>query len=222
MDLLEKHFSKAGLELKRLENPINRTNNLIFQMDIQKRGTKEVFRLWPGGEDNVIQVLGVDPKLRQLVLMIHEPKRVFTTKDWRGKVTEHKTPEGKRHLLVGHDERNYFMAQLPKAVSTVQKAHEVLKSVPSTAEKVKRQGEWFFTPLKDLDYLKGLPVHWKAPLGQSRNLHIADQLVRGKKGQLYVRGKVRHPEHKTVEFQSWQQVQHNREVVRNSSLPWMD
>jgi hypothetical protein len=222
MNILEKHFSKAGLELNRLARPINRTNDLIFQMDIQKQGKGEVFRLWPGGEDNVIQVLGVDPKLRQLVLMIHEPKRMFVTKDWRGRETTHVTPEGKRHILCGHDERSYFMAQLPKPVSTVQKAHEVLKNVPPTAEKVKRQGEWFFTPLKDLDDLKGLPVHWKAPLGPGRNLHTADQLVRGKKGQLYVRGKVRHPEHQTVEFRSWQQVHHNREVVRNSSLPWMD
>lgn len=67
-----------------------------------------------------------------------------------------KTPEGKRHFLMGKDERQLFICQLPKAATTVRAAHDSLKNPTVTmAEgqlqgKTTRQGEWFFfQPLQD-------------------------------------------------------------------------
>ncbi len=60
-----------------------------------------------------------------------------------------KTPSAKRHFLCGLDERQLFIAQLPKGVSTVREAHLALKSGPVTLAEGQgietvRQGEWFF------------------------------------------------------------------------------
>lgn len=70
-----------------------------------------------------------------------------------GKVTQievvRRTPNRKRHFLCGLDERQLFIAQLPRSVSTVREAHACLKTTTvSFAEgqgiKAARQGEWFF------------------------------------------------------------------------------
>lgn len=63
---------------------------------------------------------------------------------------EQKTPGSVRHYLLGVDERQLFIAELPKAVTSVAEAHRSLKSNTVTfAEgraggKTLRQGEWFF------------------------------------------------------------------------------
>jgi hypothetical protein len=60
-----------------------------------------------------------------------------------------RTPDSKRHLLAGLDERQLFLAQLPRGVSTVREAHAILKTgsvafAESQGVDSVRQGEWFF------------------------------------------------------------------------------
>lgn len=194
---LARRFAEAGLQLVLSERPIvgglgGRGATSIVQIDIQRsvNGSRrrEWFRIFPGSEDNRLEVVGIDKKISQVVLMVHEVAREFTedvpwvrlrdydtTKpDWLptlaqnlqvrvGDVLPHigkggvlfsvkirrRTPSQKRHFLCGVDERQLFIAQLPKAVSSVRDAHACLKTTSvSLAEgqglKAVRQGEWFF------------------------------------------------------------------------------
>jgi len=81
MSLIDQ-FEKAGLKLELLKSPLA-GNPEIFQMDIGRKiqGTRrtEWFRIWPGNEEVNVQVTNVDKDLKQLVLLVHEPKREFTT-----------------------------------------------------------------------------------------------------------------------------------------------
>jgi hypothetical protein len=107
------------------------------------------------------------------------------------------TPEAKRHFLLGLDERQLFMAQLPRPVSTVKQAHDSLKSPTVILAEGKqlgrtyRQGEWFFlnlTPEEQVEldkYLKSslAVTHEKANIGQFAGRrggkpHLVDELVR--------------------------------------------
>ena len=115
-----------------------------------------------------------------------------------------KTSPQKRHFLCGVDERQLFICQLPRAVSTVRGAHAVLKTTDvlfaeGRAAKVVRQGEWFFLePSKEERKLiedgiqkKLLTVEKTVPIGPfaansvrgrkvrqfSGNAHTADELL---------------------------------------------
>ena len=160
---LKESFAKAGLTLEIAPKPIQggESNKDIFQLDIP-RSTKgnrrtEWFRIYPGHDDNLIAVQGMDTELKQLVLTVREPEREFTTtQKWgrRGELPKigssigagrpqpkvaavsktsreititGKTPKGVRHYLCGVDERQLFICQLPKACPTVAAAHLALK-----------------------------------------------------------------------------------------------
>src|SRR4051812_692394 len=76
-------FADAGLTLAVARVPIARAVNaeVVFQMDIRRArkwdSNSEYYVTWYGAEDNVAQVQGVDRAEKQLVMMVHEPKRWF-------------------------------------------------------------------------------------------------------------------------------------------------
>lgn len=155
---LVKQFGKIGLVLKVLKNPIGgrRANKDIFQMDIKRKviGTRrfEWFEIYPGHKSNIIQILDVDNKLNQLLLLVKEAPREFEVeerKSWskeriearraqlqnnRTKFTEtdkffiikNKTFGGNRHFLMGVDERQLFVAQLKEGVTSINEARKQL------------------------------------------------------------------------------------------------
>ena len=116
-----------------------------------------------------------------------------------------RTPSQKRHFLCGVDERQLFIAQLPKAVSTVRDAHASLKTTSVALAEGQgihtvRQGEWFFLePTKyELAQIetglakKRLTIERTVPIGPfsvaggvrgprvrqwSGNPHTADELI---------------------------------------------
>jgi hypothetical protein len=158
---LIQQFAKASLKLKISDKPI-RGNGQIFEMDIQREFSgnrrSEYFRIYPGHEDNRIEVVGTDKQIGQLVLMVHEPRRAFVDTVWgdadratflkehpalkptdvlgvvggQKKHTQYRvrqfTSPLKRHYLAGVDERQLFIAQLTIGCSTVREAHASLKS----------------------------------------------------------------------------------------------
>lgn len=142
-----------------------------------------------------------------------------------------------RHLLVGCDERQLFMCELPRPVSTVKQAHEALRppSVPK-GDKTIRQGEWFFvvpsrTETEDLERAlrssltivrKNTSINSVIP--RAGKPHMVDELV-VTNGNVYVRGAVRHPDHKTIRLRFWHRVHRNLEVDQNRSVlggTWID
>jgi hypothetical protein len=84
---LVSRFASAGLTLVLSDKPIigslGRGADDIVQIDIRRnvKGNfrKEHFRIFPGHEDNLIEVMATDKKIGQLVLMVKEGAREFET-----------------------------------------------------------------------------------------------------------------------------------------------
>jgi hypothetical protein len=157
------------------------------------------------------------------------------------------TEARKRHFLVGRDERQLFMCRLPRACTTVAEAHRALRAPEATEARgvlarTIRQGEWFFVPTEkeveetiDRDIARGkLWVYRRASIGsfipRAGKPHRADELVvapvaASRVMHVYVRGRVRHVDHKTVRFPFWVRVVRNREVSEQASPfggRWLD
>lgn len=273
IDRLPDRFARAGLALEVSPRPLvdprqlARTTGLdeIVQLDIARapRSRSEVFRLFRGHFENRVEVLGTDAALRQLVLLIHEPRRRFELlvsryasfgpdvrvlrSDARGKLIERTTDERKRHYLLGLDERHLFIAELARGASSVHSARESLRatevpaSMKTRAGKVIRQGEWFFLPL-DVDEAQNVealarstPIRFKAgiahtaQIGRGGRPHVADEIFVARlhpdaEPRAYVRGAIKHPDHKTVKFRAWTRVVPNRERAfeRSPGFLWVD
>src|SRR5262245_21568358 len=174
LDLLRARFDRAALGFKLLGGPLAGSPD-IFQLDIH-RSPKfgEYFRLWPGAKENRIQVLGYDRAFRQVVLFVKEARRPFRqlvqkrvnlkredveaqavreggrfVREWRETYElEMFTPATERRYLIGKDDINLFIAQIPRGDDVAQ-AHRALKpfevvEAESRRVSVDRQGEWFF------------------------------------------------------------------------------
>lgn len=149
-------------------------------------------------------------------------------------VVQRTTNGGGRHLLVGRDERQLFMCELPKPCVTVKQAHEALR--PATVpKKTIRQGEWFFVPATDHELgnielaLRGNHTVVRRNEAINRFIpragkpHMVEEILPF--GAIFARGAVRHPDHKTIQLRSWHRVVKNLEVVQSRSIlggTWMD
>ncbi len=208
---LPRKFAKAGLDLELLREPLARVRSSgeseIVQIDILTRHKKaQCFRMFPGSQENRIEVLGREPARRQLVLFIDEPPRLFevaldkrrhpvpaarivreTAKSF---ITEQFTTGRKRHFLCGMDEQHLFIAELPEGASSTHEARESLRnpSVPSSltvrGEKIVRQGEWFFVPLTTAEQARVVTI--AAARGPLRNIGIAQAAKMPRAGRPHV------------------------------------
>jgi hypothetical protein len=158
------------------------------------------------------------------------------------------TDSAQRHLLCGMDEQHYFVAQLPFGASTVQEAHQALfnpaagQAARKAGAKLIRQGEWFFVrasvaELKALEPLLGkkFPIQRRVAASDGTGAfrrgraHVADELIRLKDvtaplvpGSVYVKGKIRHPDHWTLELYEWHRVFGNAEASQPVGVQWAD
>jgi hypothetical protein len=267
LEVLARRFAAANLRAQVIGEPGRRADPWrrgaiapdVFQMTILGEGRDEYFRVAPGAKTNRVEVEGIDRERRQLVLLVHEPTRTFTERLWkrnvqvdRAKVTvigedelfvwiEHRTDARKRHFLCGRDERQLFICQLPRPVTTVRDAHAALRA-PALArakEPAVRQGEWFFVPpsrnelaalqqaLRELRTV----VRTRVPVGPGGHPHVADELVDVPatlvgpilvERTLFARGRVRHQDHDTVRLPAWAKVLRNAEPVADDGIARMD
>ena len=241
MQDLKKWFSKAKLLLKLMKNPIRNINQDVFQLSITTRGSKrkrEIFQIYPGDENNDVRVIDVDPNTQQLILLVNEPPQEFTTLEWDAETKETKevkrtTPGFMRKYLLGMDEAHLFISELPQdgAINKVKDAHKVLKPehiIKSEKEtrRIKRQGEWFFIPvtseeLKLIEKNMNL-LEKKFPIVESFRPHIAEQLL-NIKNEIFVTGKIKHVEHRTLKLNGWFRVLRNTEVRNRTGIfNWID
>ena len=85
-DSLVRRFADAGLTLVLSKSSIigglRGGAGSIVQIDVQRsvNGSRrhEWFRIFPGADDNRIEVVGTDKRLGQVVLLVHEAEREFT------------------------------------------------------------------------------------------------------------------------------------------------
>jgi hypothetical protein len=149
------------------------------------------------------------------------------------------TPSTMRRFLCGMDERHLFIAQFDGG-TTVKDAHrklkpqEVLAADRSAPGRTLRQGEWFFVALSGTesrflaDRLRSVPyiVRKLESLGGNGRPHVADEVVRTDRERVYARGRVRHPDHKTLILTEWCRVHRNAEVrtsqVGGNGVFWVD
>ena len=247
---IEKQFAKMGARV--IVRKVEANTHFI---DIKTDKYGEFFDIALNPDFNhEIQVINVDPNDRHLVALI-------------------KDPNGKERFLCGHDERSWFVAAVPKAVSTVWEAKESLKPPEvrqsQDSNKVKkqkrnkrnnkgylRQGEWFFIPCPNFDFednviLKNEPLRrgrgkphmveevirrggenvyvsfeypdgiteekYKSLITKNPHMKNANWRLMRRNATVYCRGKVSHPDHKTIELTFWHRVIPNTE----SNAPWM-
>lgn len=123
-------------------------------------------------------------------------------------------------MLVGMDESHLFICPLERNASSVREAHR--KLAPDGVHrarrrlKVRRQGEWFFVPARSRDE--------RTLLGEAYDLGRIRQdvgLTAGGRphfvqehmeidGDVFVRGRVRHPDHKVIVLKDWHRVRTTR------------
>lgn len=241
MQDLKKWFDKAKLPIK-IERDSVLANKDIFTMRIGIRGKtnrREYFSLYTGHEENDIRVIDVDSDRQQLLLLVREPPREFFVENFNpttGKYEKIKrtTPDFMRKYLVGMDEAHLFISELPQEglINKVKDALKVLKPEyvikrEKDTGRIKRQGEWFFIPVtpeelklieKNENFIekkKGI-----APSGFG-NPHIADKVLHIK-DKTFVKGKIYHVEHKTLNLHGWFSVLENLEVSSVGRIGFID
>lgn len=111
----------------------------------------------------------------------------------------------------GRDRRGmYFLTKLPRPASSVDDAYLAIKPEGLNGEAHVRQGEFFLVP-QDMKKPRGIPVEKKMRLenrgrDERQWRHVATEGFR-LDGIQYVRGTVRHPEHKMVFLKNvWHRV----------------
>lgn len=217
------------------------------RLNVLKDGVGEYFDIAINGGSE-ISILDIQLKDRHLLLMI-------------------KSGEEKSKMLMGHDERHWFVAAIPEsaAVGTVRQAKEALKPAEVQSRQVGlkkekrnkrknsayiRQGEWFFLPapvnpdkmfiLKNEPITRGngskphmaefcyrsggetVYVCGTYPNGVSQKTYAqilkTNKAAKGfgwrvmkKDAAVYVKGTIRHADHKTICLDSWHRVVMNTE-----------
>jgi hypothetical protein len=155
-----------------------------------------------------------------------------------------------RHMLVGRDERQLFMCELPRPCTSVKQAHDALRTPiarsrsRSKLDQPIRQGEWFFIPITS-EQSEGISraissnrvvVRRKTSINsiipRMGKPHVADEIVVLQVGvgvrlelHVYVQGAVRHADHKTIHISHWRRVVRNLEVDQGRSPfggTWID
>jgi len=131
-----------------------------------------------------------------------------------------RTPQNTRYFLIGCDERRLFMCRLPGAVTSVPKAHACLRPGEIAASDRRkgapayRQGEWFLRIANSeemeriVQFLarKAAFIEQRAPINtrmrSTGKPHTAEELLVVPSDGVYVRGYVRHADHKTLRLHS--------------------
>ena len=182
---IEEQFLRMGVRLKVTAPVVNSrrrwwSRQLEYSLDVQNDRKGEHFVLtvpkeWEG--DLELGLLQTCPRERHLLLMVRDEKDTID------------------RFLCGHDEREWFVAAVPGAVSTINDAMESLKPSPVLRAQeraglngrerkrrknaaFRRQGEWFFLPVEDLVIDESLLLR-REPIARSGGKpHMVEELYR--------------------------------------------
>lgn len=185
-----------------------------FVVDVQNTGRSEVFQIrLPDDGSVTAKVLDSDRRRRHLVLDVRHRQFGLNQK-----------------YLCGHDEFHWFVAALPEKplATTVPEALEALKPPGVLTEQRRkrvrrhrrrnrrttayvRQGEWFFVPCPEFEADRRSVAHGGTLVRGQGKPHHVELLCRLQDGETYVRGKVWHPDHRTIYLDGWHKVLRNTE-----------
>lgn len=207
-----KHIEAIGLEVE-----VRESRGRLVTIHADGAGQQRfVLRLRTRrGHTRLLRVRDVDNLQRMVLLEV--------------KVREFGTPEA---YLMGLDER-YFVTGAPSEAESV--AYALEKMVPEDVEyarrrglDVKRQGDWFFIPAGWIENLnrkreeKGIFTQLDSTLSPMGD-HIPEEWTMYY-SSLYVRGTIKHHEHRTLYLKRWHLAIRNRAVRRQDGLDskWID
>ena len=185
-----------------------------FEIDVQQTNDQEVYQLTLPREQTIFaDAMDVKPKLRHLVLDVSGWQRPFAAR-----------------YLCGHDERHWFVANVPfdAQTVTVRGAMEALKpEIVRREQKRKgvkhrrhrrkttayvRQGEWFFLP-RPMMHVGELAINDGILARRGGKPHRVQWFYQPQgRDEMYARGAVSHPDHETLYLQVWHRVVQNNEV----------
>lgn len=248
---IREKFRRIDVPLRLAESPrefsralADRTADSAFMIDIRTRRGRSrpiEYVLMHCGRDADVRVLDVDRRHRQVLLDVREgASRLKTLRRERLRkrmvLVEYEIAieAARRRMLVGMDESHLFVCPLRERASSVAEAHR--KLAPGAVHrarrslKVKRQGEWFFVPVSGAQQ-RGLideavgngRVHRSHGLTAGGRPHVVEEAIRDEE-QTFVRGKVRHPDHRVLRLKDWHRVLANTEEVslRPTGMTWID
>lgn len=180
---ITKALLKIGARLKVTQSKSVRwgPSTIRFNVGTDKQG--EHFTLMVGEEvkDVDVRILDVDPERAQLLLLV-------VTNPLDGQPVKEK-------LLLGHDERHWFVAGVPEKSRNIADAFQQLKPEAAKLSQQRagvggksldrrknkgfvRQGEWFFVPVQ-FEPDKGTYIHKKEPIQrQGGTPHFVEKCVR--------------------------------------------
>jgi hypothetical protein len=177
-----RQFAAMGARFKVAELPVNRRHDSDYAIDIQQDRRGEFFELRVPKEltDSIdLAVLQSDKQDRHLLMLVRNAR----------------DEKQRDRYLCGHDERAWFVAAVPKRVSTVSDAKEALKprivlhaqSRRGLSAKERhrrrnsvfvRQGEWFFVPEPRLVVRKNEILPNEPIRRGNGKAHIVQEVVR--------------------------------------------
>ena len=197
-DQLEKHFTRMGGRIK-IERPHSEPRNWRWAAPDQyslnigrdRHGEHFLFTVPTDvGRDLQVELLQLNARQRHLLMLVKSPADSGSTAN-------------KDRFLCGHDEREWFVAAVPDAVSTISDAMESLK--PEAVQMAqaragldgrqrqrrrnrafKRQGEWFFVPVTN-ELIDETSVLENEPIARSGGKpHMVQYLYREGGTQVWV------------------------------------
>lgn len=188
-----KQFARMGARFRLVHQQTNRRDlNTDYALDIRSDRNGQIFELrMPEAVEasHDVTVLQVQPQDRHLVLLVKNQQR-------------------KDRFLCGHDEREWFVAAVPEAVTTVVQAKEALKPTVIRSAEVRsglraserarrrnaasiRQGEWFFVPRPGMTVRSAFVLCDEPIRRGSGKPHLVSELFRTGGEKVYVCS--RHP-----------------------------
>jgi hypothetical protein len=193
LDCIEKAFGAIGSRLKigeiaqrnnRFRRIVNRSNgrNVHFVVDIEKDNKGEFFEIDTDGSVD-FHVLGIDKSNHHLLLFARDNENA------------------KYRFLCGLDEKGWFAAAVPEAVSNIAGAMEALKpaQIIGAQKHLKRkyknkrknaaflrQGEWFFIPAPDISPDPWLIIRNEPIRRGNGSAHMVEELFRSGGEAVYV------------------------------------
>jgi hypothetical protein len=229
-ELIRRKFERIGARAKTLEG--------WFRIDIKKDRKGDYFEIRvPRDPEVVIEPIDVRPNLRHLLLLV----RQFGSKD------KFLCGHDERHWFVASVPR-VGVSTVVTALNAL-KPREVIQAERrkgiGTRDRLRRrneafirQGEWFFVPVPNL-YVREQSIRRNEPLrrGFGSKPHMCEEVcrsfaspldsgfdwvfVRRTAANVFARGRVWHPDHKTVFLEGWHQVFMNTEQ-RASNVAFLD
>lgn len=191
LEALTKALQLIGARLK-VVNRRGSRNPLRFNVGTDRQGEFFTLSVNEESEKADVRVLVADQVLAQALILV-------VTKDEKGKIQKEK-------LLLGHDERHWFVAGVPEKARNIKDAFKLLKPEAARLSQERagvggktlnkrrnkgfiRQGEWFFVPVQ-FEPDRFTHVYKNEPIQRSAGStpHIVEKLVRMGGQQIFIMG----------------------------------